>query len=252
MGWHNPINHNHNEQGHCCTEVSVHHWSTSGGALSLYAYAAAHTQWCAPLPCRPWWHQIFQQAPVGQCSGCAALTPQTTCTMLNSYASEAVCCRIPGIEQQCCCHSKHHNRPRDYLPLLTADALDTATAGPLLDTATALLLAALGPLPAAADSDLAMAGPPPRLMAADSDCASEGPFPLLARARSDAIATPPGPACSATEDDLAEAGPAPVTALAEPWAIAAMSDMALAVLWAMEGPTPALLSASLLAVAGPP
>jgi hypothetical protein len=63
---------------------------------------------------------------------------------------------------------------------------------------------------------------------------------------------PPGPACMAFELDLAPAGPAPVTALAEPSAFAATFEIAAATFSAKLGPKPALLSASLLAEAGPP
>jgi len=77
-------------------------------------------------------------------------------------------------------------------------------------------------------------------------------LPLLARAWFVATAAPPGPEASATEAERAAAGPAPVTALAEPWATAVESDTALELLCADAGPKPDLLSASLLAIAGPP
>jgi hypothetical protein len=138
-------------------------------------------------------------------------------------------------------------------PLLLDEALATATAGPLFATATLLLLAAVGPLPTAALSDLERAGPEPWLTAVDCDCACAGPSPLNALALSVAVATPPGPANRALELDRAEAGPAPVTALAEPSAVeAAMLEMAAATLSALLGPKPVLLSASDLAEAGPP
>lgn len=60
------------------------------------------------------------------------------------------------------------NRPSAQ-PLLTEDALATATAGPLLLVATLLLLDAVGPLPTAALSDLDSAAPDPWLTALDCD-----------------------------------------------------------------------------------
>jgi hypothetical protein len=114
-----------------------------------------------------------------------------------------------------CCTAQHSSAQR---PLLTADALETAIAGPPFDTATLLLLAEVGPAPAAAASDLASAGPPPWFTADACDWAAAGPLPLNARAISCALATPKGPVCRALEEDLAAAGPDWVNALAEPWA----------------------------------
>lgn len=137
-------------------------------------------------------------------------------------------------------------------PLLTEDALATATAGPLFATAVLLLLDAVGPVPIAALSDRANAGPAPWLTAVDSDCEIAGPSLLMARALSEAVAIPPGPACIALEEDRAAAGPAPVMAEAEPSALAATLEMAAAMFSAELGPKRALLSASDLAEAGPP